>query len=522
SEQRLAATLRSIGDAVVTCDPQGRVRSLNRVAETLTGWSDAEAAGRAIDNVFRVVDFPSRGDIAVDRLLRGEETIASSRHAILMPSRGAECHIAMSGAAIRDDSGAAIGTVLVFRDISEETRRSDDLLRSERLLQAIVDGSPIPQFVIDRQHRITHWNKALATYSGMSAQDMLGTPDAWRAFYDQARPCMADLVVDGAVDDMATWYGDRYRRSRLVEGAFEASGFFEEAWGGVWLDFTAAPLRDAEGAVIGAVETLIDVTKRKEAESRAMVRARFSTALNQVDADAVYRAALRVIADEIDAPLVALFAGDAKALRCRCAVGVDHQLLDHQHFAPEGLPLAVAETGDVVAVVGPFDDIDLRVRVGLGEVELHSVVGWPIRFQDRPAGVLLTALTKPLADDQTESIKLHLEQLAIRMQTIQIDAERSRLLSELRRQARGMERAKGDAERANLAKSTFLASISHEFRTPMNSILGFTARLAGRKSGHPMSERDLAAVEIIDRNARELLEMITGILALSRIEAGKA
>lgn len=139
---------------------------------------------------------------------------------------------------------------------------------SAELLAQILDGDPVPTFVIDAEHRVVHWNRACETIIGTPAERMVGTRDQWRAFYPEPRPVMADLIVDGALEtSVASYYAGKYRRSPLIQGAFEAEDYFPDfAHGGRWLYFTAAPLRDGAGRVIGAIETLQDITERKRAE----------------------------------------------------------------------------------------------------------------------------------------------------------------------------------------------------------------------------------------------------------------
>jgi len=151
------------------------------------------------------------------------------------------------------------------------TRRNETeeaLRKSENLLSEVVNGSPIPAFVIDREHTITHWNRACEQLTGIPAGEVIGTKRQWCALYAEQRPVMADLVVDGTPERMDEYYGDRYHESTLIEGAYSAEDFFPALAGGRWLYITAAPLRDAEGRLIGAIETLQDTTGRREAEAR--------------------------------------------------------------------------------------------------------------------------------------------------------------------------------------------------------------------------------------------------------------
>lgn len=136
-------------------------------------------------------------------------------------------------------------------------------------LTQLVEGNPVATIVIDDQHRVTHWNRACAVLTGVSAAEMIGRSEQWRAFYDSSRPIMADLVVDGALDvAVDRYYHGKFSRSALLDDAFEAEDFFPAFGnGGRWLFFTAAAIRNAAGEIIGAIETLQDVTERRRAEA---------------------------------------------------------------------------------------------------------------------------------------------------------------------------------------------------------------------------------------------------------------
>ena len=139
---------------------------------------------------------------------------------------------------------------------------------SEQPLSQVLDSMSIPMFVIDRQHTVTHWNKACENLTGVMARDVVGTRRAWAAFYPQERPVMAELVVDQrSRHEVAALYGAVSRESATMPGAYEFEAFFPHFGdGGKWLFCTAVLLRDNASESIGALETFQDVTERKRME----------------------------------------------------------------------------------------------------------------------------------------------------------------------------------------------------------------------------------------------------------------
>lgn len=134
-KERLAVTLESIGDGVITTDRAGRVQLLNRVAAELTGWSQEEARERALGEIFKLLEIGSKEpyENPAKRVLRELETQRLPQYTILTSKEGVERIIADSAAPIRDSSGAVIGVVVVFRDVTAEMHLQEELQRAAKL-----------------------------------------------------------------------------------------------------------------------------------------------------------------------------------------------------------------------------------------------------------------------------------------------------------------------------------------------------------------------------------------------------
>jgi len=158
----------------------------------------------------------------------------------------------------------------ILRGVLSERRRVHEALQeSEQRLRTTIQGSPLPIFVLDKDRRIIQWNRALEQLTATSEADLLGTDRAWSAFHDKERPLLADLLAAGKSDEIPYWYGSIYQKSRLIAEAYETTYFSGKLpGGGKWLHFTAAALRDTRGNLIGAVETIEDITDRKVAEEK--------------------------------------------------------------------------------------------------------------------------------------------------------------------------------------------------------------------------------------------------------------
>ena len=128
-----------------------------------------------------------------------------------------------------------------------------------------LDDQPYPAFLLDQDHKVTHWNRSLEALTGYKAADMIGTRDHWKAFYDTERPTLADVVLDDESHaDVRQHYEGRYRENPLENKSYDAANYFEKLGGsGAYLMFSAAPLTNEQGDTIGAVELFEDMTEQR-------------------------------------------------------------------------------------------------------------------------------------------------------------------------------------------------------------------------------------------------------------------
>lgn len=158
----LQITLSSIGDGVIAADAEGRVNYLNPVAETLTGWSRADAAGKEVEQVFRIIHEATRKPVEqpVRKVIERGQTVGLGNHTLLIARNGTERPIDDSAAAIKDARGNVAGVVLIFRDITERREAEHRLEWSKEYAESIVATVREPMLVLDARLRVRSANRS--------------------------------------------------------------------------------------------------------------------------------------------------------------------------------------------------------------------------------------------------------------------------------------------------------------------------------------------------------------------------
>jgi PAS domain S-box-containing protein len=201
--ESLRVTLTSMGDAVITTDAAGRVASSNPVAVALTGWTQDEAAGRPLEEVFPVINERSRQPVEnpVKTVLVRGRVVGLANHTTLIAKDGTERPIDDSAAPIKDAQGRVLGVVLIFRDVTERRRAE----RSARLLASIVESSDDAIISKDVNGVITSWNQGAERIFGYTAAEAVGCP-------------IGMLAPPGRADEMPGIL-ERIRRGERHDGA---------------------------------------------------------------------------------------------------------------------------------------------------------------------------------------------------------------------------------------------------------------------------------------------------------------
>ncbi len=264
--------------ATFVIDPEHTIIHWNHACEIITGIPASEMIGSKKAWVaFYDQERPVMADLIIDGRLNEVGTYYAGKcHPSTVLANAWEAEdffshfpdggkwLAFTATALLDDQGMIIGAIETLRDVTAEKNAEAAVRDSQHLLHEIIDASPVPMFVLDKQHKVSHWNRACEALNGVLAKDMIATQMQWKAFYAEERPVLADLVLDGKYNEISERYKDICNPSPLIDNAWEATAYFPTFQSGPkWLYFTAAPLYALDGSIAGAVETLQDITAQK-------------------------------------------------------------------------------------------------------------------------------------------------------------------------------------------------------------------------------------------------------------------
>ena len=388
-EQRelLRVTLSSIGDAVVTTDEGGLITFMNPVAQSLTGWKQAEVATKPLTEVLTIVDEQTGNPIQdpVIRVIREGVIVGLANHSVLIARDNTRLPIDDSAAPIRDEDGDLVGAVLVFRDIAERRRAEQALQESEERYRTVTEAASDAILTIDQNDQIIFANQATESIFGYTLEELHGRDLA--------------LIMS---DDQHDAHGASLKR-RLDTGAQTIS------WEGVELigrrkDGKTVPLEISLGKFIRNglpyyTGILRDITERKQTEKRQAAQYAVTRAL--AESDTLNQAAPRIlqaVCESADWQVGAVWTIDRNIDLLRCVdtwhlpnVNVEEfeTLTREMLFAPGvGLPGRVWQNRSPAWISDVADDLSfLRGKVAMKN-HLHSAFGFPIGSNNETTGII--------------------------------------------------------------------------------------------------------------------------------------
>jgi PAS domain S-box-containing protein len=247
-EQRLAAVLRSVGDAVIASDKEGQVTFMNPTAEKLTGWKQEEAFGKKLTEVLNIREEELKGleKHLVEKVIAQGLIINLLEDHMLVAKDRTETLISDSAAPIRDDDGETSGTVLVFRDVSERKKAEDALIEAAREWQITFDSTNDAIWILDQDNRILRANKTAEHFFHRPLGEMIGK-HCWKIVHGTEQPIPECPILR--------------MRKNLNRESMEL-----QAAGERWFEVNVDPILDAAGRYLGAVHIVSDITERKQAE----------------------------------------------------------------------------------------------------------------------------------------------------------------------------------------------------------------------------------------------------------------
>ncbi|MGQ9688562.1 MAG: PAS domain S-box protein [Desulfobaccales bacterium] len=263
SERRYRRIFEGSLDMIFIADASGRILDLNPAGLALLGLSP-EARSVKLPHLQEI--FQNPGDWEDFRSRMEQEGYARDLEVVLKQQAGGLVPALLTAIVRRHQDGQLAGYEGIVKDITERKRSELEILREKKTTEGILEGLPIPTFVIDRNHCILYWNRACEKLTGLAREEMVGSYRYCLPFYSHEGPSMASLVVEQNFKALQTVFGVKeVKRAPDLLVAFEAYEYFPDFHGSERYFYnTCSPIYDETGKIQGAVQAIVDVTEREQ------------------------------------------------------------------------------------------------------------------------------------------------------------------------------------------------------------------------------------------------------------------
>lgn len=254
SEENLSITLHSIGDGVISTDKNGRVVQMNRMAENLCGWTIADASGKPLSDVFRIVNAETLETVPdpVKKVLEKGDIVGLANHTVLISKNGCEYQIADSAAPIKTKDGEIIGVVLVFSDVTEKYAAQKKIKESEEDLKESQRIAHVGSWRVDISTNDVTWSEELYNMFGF---DPSRPPPSYNEHHKIFTPESWNRLSNALPETLET--GIPYELELETMRQDGSKG---------WMWVRGEVVRDAKGTTVGLWGAAQDITDRKQAE----------------------------------------------------------------------------------------------------------------------------------------------------------------------------------------------------------------------------------------------------------------
>ncbi|MFA5161067.1 MAG: PAS domain S-box protein [Elusimicrobiales bacterium] len=496
--------IASSANPIVMANLRGEVLQVNPAFTRLWGHEENQTRGRQMS------DFVKTGRSGVD-MLQGEHTATRKD--------GSEFYVDMIGSLVRDDDNNPVCLMFFFVDLTERKRAEAAINEERRRQKAILDNIPAMAWLKDTGGIFMTVNEPLAKFTGRPAGDITG-----RTGIDVLPP---EMAARDQQDESDLGAGRRIDIEELVTAPDGTPR---------WFHTMKTPIFGENGAVIGTSGISLDITRKKEMEEMFRVYAEELSALahasNQITGIvdiAGLQSAICENARRIGEPkMVWLGLTDEKSKDVLPVAwsGLPDEYINAISVKWDGSPEGCGPTGTAVKTSKAVVCADITKDASFAAWQekalacgIRSALSAPLAGEHGVLGALIVYSDKPefFSEERVELYQVFANQAAITLENARLVRS---LESKITERTRQLEVQKAAAEKANQAKSSFLAHMSHELRTPLNAIIVCSGVLWENMFG-PMNEKQHEYVGYIRSSGKHLLSLINDILDLSKVEAQK-
>src|SRR5450631_146814 len=509
--RRMATVIQDSNDAITFQDLEGNILAWNKAAESIYGYSQAEALSmNIVDTVPK--EYQEEAREFLSSLKRGElvPTLETKRK----HKDGRIIDVWLTNTKLTDDKGKLTGIATTERDISERMGALEKFRRMATVVQDSNDAITIQ----DLEGRILAWNRGaerIYGYSESEALQMNIVDTVPKEYQEEARGLLASLKRGELLPNLET--KRKHKDGRIID---------------VWL--TNTKLTDDKGKLTGIATTERDITERKQSEVSLREKFRELDYLREGQIALSERMRGEQIISRLGQSILShlvpftnaqvgafyVVTDDKRLQRVSGYALAENEASENLIKFGEGLIGQVAIEKKSLLIDNVPSNYFNKIESATGELIPRSLLICPILYENEVTGVIELGSLHPFTEHQRAFLSHVSENIGIAINTSDVRKKVQKQNEALNKAQVLLEEKATEVQRASQYKTEFLANMSHELRTPLNSSL-ILAKLLMDNSKENLTEEQIQFATSIYSSGNDLLNLINDILDLSKVEAGK-